>query len=253
MLKLETVTKTFAGLFSPVLRDVNLELARGDFCTVIGSNGSGKSTMIKVISGEYNADGGNILINGQNVTHKSRNTFISQVVQDVDQGTIPEMTVLENMVLSQTNREMSLLSFYQHYRNAVKEKVKELAIGLENLLDTRLANLSGGQRQMIATLMAINANPNILLLDEHTSALDPKMQVKLLEYTVRNVIERNITTIMITHNLEDAIRYGNRLIMLHLGEIVFDVAGNEKKSMTPKSLIKLFHHYDDQQLMTRLV
>ena len=251
MLKLKNITKSFSGLFSPVLRGINLELLKGDFCVVIGSNGSGKSTMVKVISGEYNVDSGKIWINNQDYTNKSRNTLVSQVVQDVYKGTIPEMTVLENMVLSQNDDNRSLFSFYQHCRDKVRGQVQALAIGLENFLDTKLSNLSGGQKQMIATLMAINANPDVLLLDEHTSALDPKMQRKLLDYTVRSVVERNITTIMITHNLEDAICCGNRLIMLHLGQIVLDVSGKDKSNLTPKELIKLFHHYDDQQMIVR--
>ncbi|GHU16126.1 ABC transporter [Alphaproteobacteria bacterium] len=240
MLQLNNITKSFSGVFEPVLKGIDFSLEPKDFCVVIGANGSGKSTLLKVISGEHKPDSGKI----------KRRGLISQVVQDVSRGTIPAMTLLENVALSQMRNKKPKFSFYSRYKKEVMEKIEALNIGLEKYIDQPLGALSGGQRQTIATLMAINSGGQILLLDEHTSALDPKMQVTLMEYTVKSVLEQQLTTMMITHNMEDAIRYGNRLIMLHKGRIVVDMKGKEKAELDAKTLLSLFHKYEDQSLLS---
>jgi putative ABC transport system ATP-binding protein len=213
MLQLKKITKSFPGVFEPVLKSIDLSLEKGEFCVVIGANGSGKSTMLKVISGEYAADSGEVVRQGS----------VSEVVQDVGKGTVPSLTLLENLAMSQMRCKRPRFAFYERYRCDVIEMIKSLNIGLEKHIDQPLGTLSGGQRQTIATLMALRAGGQILLLDEHTSALDPKMQVMLMEYTARSVIETGLTTLMITHKMDDAIKYGNRLIMLHKGKIVMDI------------------------------
>ena len=237
MLKINNLYKIFSGNCNPILNGINLELAPGDFCILIGSNGSGKSTLLKSIDGEYKADKGEILTD--------KNTLIASVSQDINKGTIAEMTLLENMVLSGLLGKKASLSFYQSKIDEIKITVKELGMGLENYIDRPLSVLSGGQRQMIATLMAISSKPNILLLDEHTSALDPKTQDLLMKYTANAISKNKLTSIMITHKLNDAIRYGNRLVMLHQGQIVFNVKNKEKEALTIDELLSLFHQYED--------
>ncbi|OGV28301.1 MAG: ABC transporter ATP-binding protein [Legionellales bacterium RIFCSPHIGHO2_12_FULL_37_14] len=249
MLKVTKLTKSFKNSFAPVLQGISFELTPGDFCVVIGSNGSGKTTLFKTISGEYEVDKGHIYFSGKDVTHKNRAQYVSSVVQDVNQGTIKEMTLLENMVLSETHNKAAKLLFYRRYRKKIVEDLSSLGIGLEREIDTPLECLSGGQRQMVATLMAIRAKATFLLLDEHTAALDPKMQKKLMNYTASMVRAMGATTLMITHKLDDAITYGNRLIMLHKGNIVLDVAGAQKADLTIQELLALFHQYEDETLL----
>jgi putative ABC transport system ATP-binding protein len=238
MINITKVIKSFQGLFRPVINDVSLSLERGDFCVLIGANGCGKSTLLKLISGEHKADSGEIKLSGD----------VAQVVQDVNLGTVPEMTLLENIALSEVKKPKLLL--YRRYKDQVIQKLKELDIGLEEYIDQSLKMLSGGQRQMIATLMAINSGRPILLLDEHTSALDPKMQTLLMEYTHKQAIHRGLTTIMITHKMDDAIQYGNRFIMFHQGKIVRDIQGPQKKAMAVQDLLAMFHQYEDQLLVS---
>lgn len=248
MLELSNVTKAFANSYDYVLKDISLKLNEGDFCVVIGSNGSGKSTLLKTISGEYRYDSGYINIDGLNLANEDCSNYIASVVQDTNQGTIAELTLLENMALSFMRTQKASLKFYRHFRASVKHQIEELGLGLEQYLDKPIGQLSGGQRQMIATLMAINCQPKILLLDEHTSALDPKIQKLLMNYTVEAIIKNKITSMMITHKLDDAIAYGNRLIMLYNGRIIFDVSGQQKTSLTVSKLLQLFHKYEDQIL-----
>jgi putative ABC transport system ATP-binding protein len=238
MINISKVSKSFQGLFRAVLDDVSLSLKQGDFCVLIGANGCGKSTLLKLISSEHKADSGTITRKGD----------VAQVVQDVHLGTVPQMTLLENIALSEIKTPKML--FYKRYKDQVIRKLKRLNIGLEDYIDQPLKMLSGGQRQMVATLMAINSGKQILLLDEHTSALDPKMQSLLMEYTCKQVAKQGLTTIMITHRMDDAIKYGNRLIMLHQGKIVLDIEGVEKRAMTVKNLLDMFHQYEDQLLIS---
>jgi putative ABC transport system ATP-binding protein len=237
MLTIKNVTKSFPRIFEPVLKGINLSLSEGEFCTIVGANGSGKSTLLKIISGEHVADLGEI----------RRNGGVSQVVQDVNKGTIPTMTMLENIALSRMKTPR--FAFYRRHANEIVEKIKSLNIGLDKFIDQPLGILSGGQRQTIATLMAINSGGKILLLDEHTSALDPKMQKMLMEYTARSVHNLRLTTLMITHNLEDALKYGHRLIMMHRGRIVADLRGREKSELKIQSLLEMFHKFEDRSLV----
>ncbi|MDR2268017.1 MAG: ATP-binding cassette domain-containing protein [Holosporaceae bacterium] len=236
MLEIINVTKSFSGVFEPVLKEINLSLKEGEFCTVIGANGSGKSTLMKIISGEYSADSGEVVRNGE----------ISQVVQDVNKGTIQSMTMLENIAISST--KTPCFSFYKRHKSKAVDKIRSLNIDLEKFIDQPLSVLSGGQRQTIATLMALNSGGKILLLDEHTSALDPKMQLLLMEYTEKSIRELGLTTLMITHNMDDAVKYGDRLIMMHKGRIVADLNGREKSSLEIQSLLDMFHKFEDQSL-----
>lgn len=238
MINITKVTKSFPRLFNPVLNCIDLSLEIGDFCVLIGANGCGKSTLLKLISGELKADSGTIKRKGK----------VAQVVQDVNLGTVPEMTLLENIALSEINAPK--LSFYRRYKQQIIQKLKEMGIGLEEHIDQPLKRLSGGQRQMVATLMAINSGKPILLLDEHTSALDPKMQRLLMQYTVEQIAKHRLTTIMITHKMDEAINYGNRLIMLHRGKIVLDLDTEQKSRLKVQDLLTMFHKYEDQILVS---
>ncbi|WP_186649578.1 ATP-binding cassette domain-containing protein [Fluviispira vulneris] len=238
MIQIAKVTKSFQGLFRPVINEVSLSVEKGDFCILIGANGCGKSTLLKLISNEYKADSGTIKLKGD----------VAQVVQDVNLGTVPEMTLLENIALNEINSPKLL--FYRRFRNKVIQKLKKLDIGLEEYIDQPLKMLSGGQRQMIATLMAIHSGRQILLLDEHTSALDPKMQTLLMEYTHKQTKNLELTAIMITHKMDDAIKYGNRLIMLHQGKVALDFQGKQKKALAVHDLLAMFHQYEDQLLIS---
>jgi putative ABC transport system ATP-binding protein len=248
MLKLLNVTKSFSGCFEPVLNSINLELQKGDFCVLIGSNGSGKSTLISSIAGQYEIDHGSIIIDAQDMTSKDRSHLIATVIQDVNKATIPQMTLLENMVLSKMRGKKAEFSFYQSYESEIFALVKELGIGLESYINKPLTSLSGGQRQMIATLMAIYSKPQILFLDEHTSALDPKSQNMLMQYSADAISKHNITTLMVTHKLDDAIKYGNRLIMLHKGRIVFEAKDDKKSALNIQELLTIFHKYEDLEI-----
>lgn len=244
MLKLRNLTQSFPGSYAPILNAIDLELLQGDFCVVIGSNGSGKSTLMRAILGETITDTGNFYIDGEDFSNKDRSHFIASVVQDVNRGTVPEMTLLENMALSAIRGKRAKLTKYSQYEKDAMRQIATLNAGLESFINTPLYRLSGGQRQMLATLMAVNSKPQILLLDEHTSALDPKMQQQLMEYTATAVAQNNITTLMVTHKLDDAIRYGNRLIMLHQGKIIYDVAGLEKAALRKSDVLALFSPYE---------
>ena len=248
MLQLTQITKAFPGGFSPVLKQINLHLQPGDFCVLIGSNGSGKSTLLKTISGEYAPDQGYLTIHGEPLTPLNRGQYIASVIQDVNKGTISEMTLLENMALSLSRIKKNGFALYSRYANQIVSALKTLGIGLEQYLHYPLSCLSGGQRQMVATMMAVMIQPKLLLLDEHTSALDPSMQNMLMNYTKIAIEEHHLTCMMITHKLDDAIRYGNRLIMLHKGQIVFDVSHEAKASLHVSALLALFHQYEDLDL-----
>lgn len=249
MLKLVKLDYTFPGSSRPLFQSLELTLQPQAFCVVIGSNGSGKSTLMKLIAGLITPDAGEIWLDHNNLTNADRAHLVASVVQDVNQGTIAEMTLLENMALSFMGAKRAGLRAYKHYTAAALAQIRSLDLGLDHRLDQPLSQLSGGQRQMIATLMAVHMRPKVLLLDEHTSALDPKMQAVLMRYTNRSILETHLTAMMVTHKLDDAIAYGNRLIMLCNGQIVLDVSGAQKQALTVSELLTLFHHYEDQSLI----
>ena len=249
MLEIKEIWKTFnAGTVNEkqALRGVSLTLNDGDFCTVIGGNGAGKSTMLNAVAGTFPVDAGTISIGGIDVTHLpefKRAKFIGRVFQDPMLGTAPTMQIIENLALAaRRGRRRSFLKWgvpkaeYETYR----ELLKTLDLGLEDRMTTKVGLLSGGQRQALTLLMATLKKPKLLLLDEHTAALDPKTAAKVLDATQRIVEKDHLTTMMITHNMRDAIAYGNRLIMMYNGHVAVDVSGEEKKKLTVEQLLSLF-------------
>ncbi len=240
MLQLLNVTKHFPMKVEAALKDINLQISQGDYCIVLGSNGSGKSTLLKVISGEYRLGIGRILLNNNDITKQSlqqRSSNISSVNQDINRGTTSELSIYENLVLSGMRARSGRLKFYANKLAIISEQVAELSLGLEKILNKPMSDLSGGQRQAIATLMTLHPKPELLLLDEHTSALDPTSKNKILTFTDSYIKENNITTLMITHNIADAVKYGNRLIIMNHGTIVFDVEGDEKYKLTEQDIL----------------
>ncbi len=244
MLQLQNVNKAFPQMQTPALKEINLNFEAGEYCIILGSNGSGKSTLLKIISGEYKSDSGKILLNGKNITkqkmHK-RAINISNVAQDITKGTVQDMTLLENMSLSIIRGRKSRFTFFKNNINIISEKIKSLNLNLEKYLHSNMSNLSGGQRQAIATLMAMHPTPDLLLLDEHTSALDPRSHEKIMDFTDSFIKKHRITSLMITHNIEDAVKYGNRLIIMHHGEIACDLKGAEKNKLTSKDILNTLH------------
>ena len=248
MLEIKEIWKTFnAGTVNEkqALRGVSLTLNDGDFCTVIGGNGAGKSTMLNAVAGTFPVDAGTISIGGTDVTHLpefKRAKFIGRVFQDPMMGTAPTMQIDENLALAARRGQSRGLKW--GITKAEKEHYQELLhgldLGLEDRLTSKVGLLSGGQRQALTLLMASLQKPKLLLLDEHTAALDPKTAAKVLELSDRIVEENHLTTMMVTHNMKDAIAHGNRLIMMYDGGIVIDVSGEEKKKLTVPQLLELF-------------
>lgn len=248
MLKIKEISKTFnAGTVNEktALNGLSLQLEEGDFVTVIGGNGAGKSTMLNAVAGVWPVDEGVIEIDGINVTrlpeHK-RARYLGRVFQDPMTGTAANMQIEENMALAARRGIMRSLKagITQKEREEYREKLKILDLGLENRLTSKVGLLSGGQRQALTLLMATLKRPKLLLLDEHTAALDPKTAAKVLDATDRIVGRDNLTTIMITHNMKDAIAHGNRLVMMYEGRIIYDVAGEEKKKLHVSDLLEKF-------------
>ena len=228
-----------------LLNKVNLSINEGDFITVLGGNGAGKSTLFNTIAGTLSLTSGKIMIKDKDVTNHSeekRADHIARVFQDPKMGTAPRMTVAENLLLAKgrgQKRKLRLRQLQQN-RDLFYQLCSEIGNGLENHLDTPAGNLSGGQRQALSLLMATIQTPGLLLLDEHTAALDPKTSKQLMELTNRRVEEKNLTCLMITHRMEDALRYGNRLIVLQKGEIVQDLNAQEKAGLTMADLLQFF-------------
>ena len=248
MLELKELYKTFnPGTINAkaALNGLSLTLNDGDFVTVIGGNGAGKSTMLNAIAGVFPVDSGSILIDGQDVTklpeHK-RAALLGRVFQDPMMGTAPTMMIEENLALAARRGQRRGLKWgiTPLERADYKELLRTLDLGLEDRLTSKVSTLSGGQRQALTLLMATLKRPKLLLLDEHTAALDPKTAAKVMELTDRIVREGQLTTLMITHNMRDAIQYGNRLIMLHDGHVILDIAGEEKKKLTVPDLLEQF-------------
>ena len=248
MLKIENVCKTFnAGTVNEkvALQGLNLHLKEGDFVTVIGGNGAGKSTMLNAVTGVFGMDSGKILIDGVDVSHLpeyKRAKFIGRVFQDPMMGTAATMQIEENLALAARRGKPRTLriGITKAEREEYREKLKILDLGLEDRMTAKVGLLSGGQRQALTLLMATLQKPKLLLLDEHTAALDPKTAAKVLDATQKIVEKDHLTTLMITHNMRDAIAYGNRLIMMYNGHIVVDVSGEEKKNLTVEQLLNLF-------------
>ncbi|MBQ3541904.1 MAG: ABC transporter ATP-binding protein [Oscillospiraceae bacterium] len=248
MLEIKGIYKTFnAGTVNEkiALKGVDLHLKEGEFVTVIGGNGAGKSTMLNAIAGAYEVDDGSILIDGVNVTHLpeyKRAKYIGRVFQDPMMGTAATMQIEENLALAARRGKLRTLrsGITSTERENYREKLRILGLGLEDRMTSKVGLLSGGQRQALTLLMATLQQPKVLLLDEHTAALDPKTAAKVLEVTEKIVTANNLTTLMITHNMRDAIAYGNRLIMMYDGKIVVDISGEEKRKLTVEQLLDLF-------------
>ena len=265
MLEINNIVKTFnPGTVNEkvALRGVSLHLKPGDFVTVIGGNGAGKSTLMNTVAGVYPVDSGSISIDGVDVTalpeHK-RAKFIGRVFQDPMMGTAASMQIEENLALAARRGKPRTLrpGITLAEREGYREQLKILGLGLEDRLTAKVGLLSGGQRQALTLLMATLQKPKLLLLDEHTAALDPKTAAKVLEVTQRIVERDSLTTLMITHNMKDAIAYGNRLIMMYDGRILVDVAGEEKNKLTVEELLGLFNRAsgsdeaDDKLLLSK--
>jgi putative ABC transport system ATP-binding protein len=248
MLILENVEKTFnRGTINEkkALNGLNLSLADGDFVTVIGGNGAGKSTMLNMIAGVYPIDRGKIILNGENISRWSehkRARFLGRVFQDPMMGTAASMEIQENLALAYRRglKRGMRWAITKTEKEKYGEALKVLGLGLEDRMTSKVGLLSGGQRQALTLLMATLRQPDLLLLDEHTAALDPKTAAKVLDITEHIVAENRLTTIMITHNMKDAIRMGNRLVMMHDGRIIYDVSGEEKKNLQVSQLLEKF-------------
>ncbi len=249
MLEIRNVNKTFnPGTINEkkALQNLNLTLQDGDFCTVIGGNGAGKSTMLNAVSGVWPVDSGSILIDGEDISglcEFKRAPFLGRVFQDPMTGTAADMQIVENLALASLRgqrRSMFRWGVPKADTEKYRQMLKTLDLGLEDRLTAKVGLLSGGQRQALTLLMATLQKPKLLLLDEHTAALDPKTAAKVLEATQRIVDQDHLTTLMITHNMRDAIAYGNRLIMMYDGHIVVDVSGERKKNLTVEQLLNLF-------------
>ena len=248
MLEVSHISKTFnAGTVNEkrAISDLSLRLADGEFATIVGSNGAGKSTLFNAIAGVFYVDAGTITLDGRDITFLpsyQRSRRIGHLFQDPLKGTAPHMTIEENLALAARRGQSRSLrpGITRAEREQYRELLKILDLGLEDRLTSKVGLLSGGQRQALTLLMATLKKPRLLLLDEHTAALDPKTAAKVLDTTEKIVQRDKLTTLMITHNMRDAIAHGNRLIMLYDGRIVVDIAGEEKKKLTVEQLLALF-------------
>ena len=248
MLKIVNVEKTFnKGTINEkkALDGINLHIKEGEFVTVIGGNGAGKSTVLNMIAGVYPIDAGQIILDGEDISRKpeyARAKFLGRVFQDPMKGTAAGMEIQENLALAYRRGKQRTLKWAirKSEKKRYKEELKTLDLGLEERLTSKVGLLSGGQRQALTLLMAALQKPKLLLLDEHTAALDPKTAAKVLELTQNIISEHKLTAMMVTHNMKDAIRLGNRLIMMHEGHIIYDVSGEEKKNLKVSDLLEKF-------------
>ena len=258
LLKIEDIHKTFeAGTVNEnhVLKGLDLTVEEGDFISVIGGNGAGKSTLMNILAGGLQVDQGDILLEGKSIKQTSvrkRAKDIARVFQDPKMGTASRLTIEENMAIAKKRGARRGLSWgvKEKDREEFKTALKELNIGLENRLKVDTQYLSGGQRQALTLVMAALVKPKLLLLDEHTAALDPKTSEMVMELTQKIVESHDLTTLMITHDMNHAIEYGNRLIMLYQGKIVVDVKGEEKKNLTVEDLVHLFQQNSGETLVS---
>ncbi len=256
MLNINNVYKTFnKGTINEkkALRGVTLSLNEGDFVTVIGGNGAGKSTILNMIAGVYPIDGGTIYVNDENISvwqeHK-RAKYFGRVFQDPMKGTAAGMEIQENMALAYRRGKRRTLAWgiTSEEKKFFHKKLEMLGLGLENRMTSKVGLLSGGQRQALTLLMATLNSPKGLLLDEHTAALDPKTAKTVLDLTEKIITESGLTAMMVTHNMKDAIRLGNRLIMMHEGRIIYDVSGEEKKNLKVGDLLQKFEEASGDEL-----
>ncbi|MCG6892047.1 MAG: ATP-binding cassette domain-containing protein [Desulfobacteraceae bacterium] len=237
------------------LDGISVTVASGDFITIIGSNGAGKSTLLNCIAGTHLADGGSIQLGAQDVSawpeHK-RARFVGRVFQDPLLGTCAAMTIEENLALARRRgcRRGLRMGVRSDDRDLFRKELKKLGLGLENRLKVGVGMLSGGQRQALTMLMATLVPPEVLLLDEHTAALDPKTARQILDLTETLVAGRQLTTLMVTHNMSHALRYGNRLIMLHQGRLILDIEGEEKRRLTRDDLLARFYQAEGEEIVT---
>ncbi|MFA5687043.1 MAG: ATP-binding cassette domain-containing protein [Bacilli bacterium] len=263
MLKLNNIAKTFylnENIKDPkhALKSINLHLKEGDFVTVIGANGSGKSTLLNIIAGSLSVDEGELFLNNiklNKLKNFERSRFIGRVFQDPKSGSIAEMLVEENLFLASKRGKKTSLRWgiRKAQRLEFQALLASLNLDLENRLHDRMSHLSGGERQAITLLMALMNDPLLLLLDEHTAALDPKTAKVVMDLTNKLVKENKVTTLMVTHNMNDAIKYGNRLIMMAEGEIIFTSEGKEKENLTIEQLIKKFQEKTGNDLPDSLI
>ena len=255
MLEIKNVRKTFNKNTineKKALNGINLHLDEGDFVTVIGGNGAGKSTMLNMIAGVYPIDSGKIEIDGVNISREpeyKRARYIGRVFQDPMMGTAAGMEIQENMALAFRRGQRRGLGWgiKANEKDFYHDALMKLGLGLQTRMTNKVGLLSGGQRQALTLLMATLQKPKLLLLDEHTAALDPKTAKKVLEITQEIVEEQNLTTLMITHNMKDAISIGNRLVMMHVGWIIYDVSGDEKKKLEVDDLLKKFEEASGEE------
>lgn len=258
MLILRKISKTFNPNTvneKKALDQVNLELADGDFATIVGSNGAGKSTLFNAITGSFYVDEGQIILAGEDITYRKehiRSKEIGHLFQDPLKGSAPHMTIEENMALAYLRASTSAHAYFSRISSKEKQMFKEqlslLNMGLEDRMKQPVGLLSGGQRQALTLLMATMVTPKILLLDEHTAALDPATAQKVLELTRRIVAQRRITCLMVTHNMQQALTMGNRTLMMDSGHIVLDVKGQEREQMTVDDLLKEFRDQAGKRL-----
>ena len=250
MLKLENIHLTFnAGTVNEkkALEGLNLELEKGDFVTILGSNGAGKSTLFNTIAGTYRPDTGKVFLDGKDITNLpdfKRSKYIGRLFQDPLKGTAPSMTIEENLALAYMRASSHTSPFSmigRRDREGFREKLSMLGLGLEDRMDSPVGLLSGGQRQALTLLMATLVTPKLLLLDEHTAALDPATAEKVLDLTKSIVAENGITCLMITHNIPSALALGNRTIMMNNGRIVLELSGEQRRHITTEQLLQAFH------------
>jgi putative ABC transport system ATP-binding protein len=264
VLEVQSLNKTFfSGTVDEVraLRDLSLALQPLDFVTIVGSNGAGKSTLLNAIAGMFACDSGRVMLGGADITREPeyrRARLMSRVLQDPKQGSAPSMSIEENMAMALLRGQTRGLSsgVTSDMRGDFRRELVGLGIGLENRLKTSVGTLSGGQRQAVALIMAVLRRPALLMLDEHTASLDPKTGARILEITDRVIRDHQLTALMVTHNMEHALRYGNRLVMMHQGQIVLDIGGAEKARLRVVDLVARFeqqageHFIDDRVLLS---
>ena len=255
MLEIKDIYKTFnAGTINErkALQGVSLKLEDGDFVTVIGGNGAGKSTMLNAVAGVWPVDSGSIIIDDVDVTgmpeHK-RAKFLGRVFQDPMNGTAATMQIDENLAMAYRRGKRRTLRWgiKKEEREKYYEMLKQFDLGLEDRMTSKVGLLSGGQRQALTLLMATLQRPHLLLLDEHTAALDPKTAAKVLELSQKIIAEENLTAMMVTHNMRDAITYGNRLVMMNEGRLVIDIKGEDKKKLTVEDLLQKFEEVSGEE------